>query len=624
MAGAAHMATQWPETSAHAGTAAGDILSAPIARFSRQEGEDWLRAQAALDWPAAGLPPFAHWDPALVAMARMIGLSATPMALLLGQDCVVLMNSAAQALLPPESGVVNGRPVLEASEDIAQFCAEVLPQVLSCHALSFEEQAIRFRQSGASVTRWFDLNFSPVTDADGRHVGALCTGKDMTASRRRRRQIEASQESLRLALEGSGMVGLWNLDVRTGLSKADPPVAEVYGTPEGGEAGIDNDWFIGAVYHEDRDRLVEALDHGVRTKSAFRCRHRILDDEGSVRWVVASATPMLDDDGDVRSMLGVVVEVTEQVETQSALAESRFRFQTLTETLPQIVWSCDADGRHDYFSARWSEFTGVQPDKITPDTWKTLVYPEHADMVAGVWAKALHTGEPYDLNYRFRHHSGEYRWLRVMALPVRDANGQIARWFGTSTDVHDAYLFAEERERLASDMERMARIDQLTGVLTRRAFFERAQLALDMAGNDGSACGLLMLDVDHFKIINDSFGHPVGDRVLASVAGRILSAVRMEDLVGRLGGEEFAIFLPQCSQEQTMAVAERVRHAIEDTPVAIEDGTLVPTTISVGAIWTDDGAAALNDLLSVADRALYQAKTEGRNCTRLGRIGPAA
>ncbi|MBA2127253.1 hypothetical protein DLM45_13615 [Hyphomicrobium methylovorum] len=83
-------------------------------------------------------------------------------------------------------------------------------------------------------------------------------------------------------------------------------------------------------------------------------------------------------------------------------------------------------------------------------------------MVASVWTKALRTGEAYDIDYRFRHRSGEFRWLRVMALPIHDDEGRIIRWFGTSTDVHDSYIVTEERERLAQELERIATEDQLT------------------------------------------------------------------------------------------------------------------------------------------------------------------
>jgi two-component system sensor histidine kinase/response regulator len=203
-----------------------------------------------------------------------------------------------------------------------------------------------------------------------------------------------------------------------------------------------------------------ALTRAIQTGTNYRCRFRVLGRDNHLRWVVASAKPFFDANGKVSRLLGVIVEVTNQVATASALAESRFQFQTLTETLPQIVWSCDAEGRHDYFSHRWSEFTGVSPDTITAETWKQLVYPDDQPRVLEVWDRSRATGQSYDIEYRFRHHSGEYRWLRVMALPMRDEEGCITRWFGTSTDIHDARVMAEERQRLAGELEQnIVRLD---------------------------------------------------------------------------------------------------------------------------------------------------------------------
>ena len=328
--------------------------------------------------------------------------------------------------------------------------------------------------------------------------------------------------------------------------------------------------------------------------------------------MITSAKPVLDEDGKVCRLLGVVVDVTVQMETASALAESRFHFQTLTETLPQFVWSSDGEGRHDYFSARWSEFTGIQPEFITEDTWKYLVYPEHQQMVATVWAHSLRTGEPYDLDYRFRHVSGEYRWLRVMALPVRDESGKITRWFGTSTDIHEAYQASEERERLARELERIATEDQLTGAMTRRAFFQNARQHLETDNRRPSTVALLMLDIDHFKSINDRYGHPVGDKVLSEAASRIRAAVRNLDFVGRMGGEVFAVFLPNSSRAQALRIAERIRRAVERKPVPIGDTCQINVTLSIGVSCAAAGAE-LEALLSTADRALYDAKSNGRN-----------
>lgn len=576
---------------------------------------DWLQTQAMLDWASAGLPRFADWDQALVTVMRLIAHSTAPMALMIGRDGILATNDSAQRLLAEKVGApINGRSVLEVLPDSAPFYAAVLERVLSGECLSFRDQALRLIIQGNPQTSWFNLDFMPVLNIDGRILAVLGIASDVTQHVNRNRSLSDSVQRLRLGLEGAGMVGIWTLDIARNISTADTSVARIFGLQElDCDNGVASSLFFEAIHIEDRERVRVELDRAIRTGTTYRCRYRIVAHDDRLRWVIASAGPSYDDAGEVRRLLGVIVDVTDQMEAASALAESRFQFQTLTETLPQIVWSCDAEGRHDYFSRRWSEFTGIDPKDITEDTWKQLVYPEHWPMVSRVWNKSRRTGEPYDIDYRFLHRSGEYRWLRVMALPIRDGKGKITRWFGTSTDVHDVYLASEERERLAQELERIATEDQLTGVLTRRAFVERANMFIQSSKENIRQAALMMIDVDHFKSINDTYGHISGDRVLAITAERVRAALKKQDLVGRMGGEEFAIFLLDSSEHQTQRAAERIRRTVEKEPITLDDGRSVSVTMSIGVTTSSISGYDLNNMISSADSALYRAKSNGRN-----------
>lgn len=537
------------------------------------------------------------------------------MAMMIGDHGVLIANRSAQALFTEAVGPVNGRSVLDVLPESSEFYARVLKDVLGGLTLTYREQPIRLIIDGRSQTRWFNLDFVPIVGSDGTNIAVLGIACDVSSLMRRIRDVSDSEQRLRLALEGSGMVGVWALDIATGLSIADENVARAYGiAPTACKEGIDDERFLEAIHRDDRQRVRTVLSAAIETGEPYRCRYRVVTGPaGHIRWVITSAKPIFNDSGKVFRLLGVVVDVTDQMETASALAESRFHFQTLTEALPQIVWSCDAEGRHDYFSARWSEFTGIDPQDITEDTWKALVHPDHAEMVAKVWDHARRTGETYDIDYRFRHHSGEYRWLRVMALPVRDGQGRLVRWFGTSTDIHETYLAAEERERLSRELERIATEDALTGVLTRRAFVEKAAKLIDGDPLSGRRSSLLMLDIDRFKSINDAYGHPVGDRVLTESARRIRTSVRERDIVGRIGGEEFAVFLPRCSRRQAIEAAERIRRSMERDPISIDEAHAIVATVSIGVTTSPEPGMTLERLLIVADKALYDAKAEGRN-----------
>lgn len=579
----------------------------------RQQAEELLRALASLDWRAVGLPDFDQWDQALTTVVKLLARSQTPMAMMIGRQGILVANDSAQGLFVEGTGVVNGRSVLEVLPESVAFYASVLDSGLAGKTLSFREQPIRLAINGNSHRHWFNLDFTPVEGSDGKPLAVLGVASNVSSLVRRIHTLSESEQRLRLALEGSGMVGIWTLDLASGLATADENVARAYGiSAELCSSGIPDARFVAAIHPDDRQRAGAARARAIETKSPYRCRYRVLAGD-EIRWVITSAKPALDETGTVARLLGVVVDVTDQMEVAAALAESRFQFQTLTETLPQIVWSCDADGCHDYFSARWSEFTGIDPKDITEDTWKELIFPEHAAMVANVWSNALRTGQAYDLDYRFRHRSGHYRWLRVMALPIHGDDGQITRWFGTSTDVHDAYLVAEERERLARELERIATEDGLTGLLTRRAFINKVTALINSNSRSRRQASLLMIDIDHFKSINDTHGHPGGDKVLAATAGRLRMAVRTQDLIGRLGGEEFAVYLPHCSRREALEVAERIRASLETSPIMLDGSNKVVATVSIGVTTGPQNRLTLDQSLGVADKALYEAKAGGRN-----------
>lgn len=167
-------------------------------------------------------------------------------------------------------------------------------------------------------------------------------------------------------------------------------------------------------------------------------------------------------------------------------------------------------------------------------------------------------------------------------------------------------------ERMRQELERSAAIDFLTGALNRGAIEDQGARALTRARRRHSACAAIVIDVDHFKRVNDAYGHAVGDAALREIVARLRETVRLEDLLGRLGGEEFLVLLEDTDAERAIHTAERLRHAIGDRPLALEPGPH-PTTISAGVAVLEPRDLSFSDLLRRADRALYAAKEAGRN-----------
>jgi diguanylate cyclase (GGDEF)-like protein len=170
-----------------------------------------------------------------------------------------------------------------------------------------------------------------------------------------------------------------------------------------------------------------------------------------------------------------------------------------------------------------------------------------------------------------------------------------------------------ERKKFQLELERRAQIDALTGLSNRRHFYDLAEQEIVRTRRYGKPLSIMMLDVDHFKPVNDTYGHPAGDTVLQQLSAICRQTMREIDIIGRVGGEEFAILLPEASGAQALEAAERLRSAVAAIVVQPEQGVSISFTVSIGVaalIAADDGVAAM---LKRADEALYKAKYSGRN-----------
>lgn len=163
----------------------------------------------------------------------------------------------------------------------------------------------------------------------------------------------------------------------------------------------------------------------------------------------------------------------ELTSARNALRESDLRFQTLADAFPHMVWSTLPDGFHDYYNARWYEFTGVPDGSTDGEAWNGMFHPEDQERAWARWRHSLETGEPYEIEYRLRHRSGEYRWVLGRAMPMHDKSGGIIRWMGTCTDIHQHKLQAEQNDILSRELSHrikniFAVIAGLIGLSARR------------------------------------------------------------------------------------------------------------------------------------------------------------
>jgi PAS domain S-box-containing protein len=157
--------------------------------------------------------------------------------------------------------------------------------------------------------------------------------------------------------------------------------------------------------------------------------------------------------------------------TTARLAESELRFRTLADAMPQMVWSTRADGHHDYYNARWYEFTGMPEGSTDGEGWNDMFHPDDQERAWTKWRHSLETGEPYAVEYRLRRHDGQYRWVLGRALSIRNGAGEITRWFGTCTDIHEHKSALEEREVVSQELSHRIKniFSVISGLITLAA-----------------------------------------------------------------------------------------------------------------------------------------------------------
>jgi diguanylate cyclase (GGDEF)-like protein len=306
----------------------------------------------------------------------------------------------------------------------------------------------------------------------------------------------------------------------------------------------------------------------------------------------------------------------QQRKLSQQLARSEQTYRTLFETVHQGVVFQDTAGYIQSANPAAERILGLSIEQLQGRTsldprWHTIrpdgsPFPgeDHPAMVA------LRTGNPvYGVVMGVKNPLLEQPvWININATPVN------ARDTGELEYVYTVFDDISETVRLQQELEIRANQDFLTGVANRRYFFSQSSQALARAKRYNSEVAMLMIDIDHFKSINDSLGHAAGDMVLKAVAQTCNNTLREVDVLGRIGGEEFAVLLPQTPAAVAAEVAERIRAAIDESAISVINApAAVHVTVSIGVAASADGSLNTDALLQEADKALYQAKQAGRN-----------
>ena len=291
---------------------------------------------------------------------------------------------------------------------------------------------------------------------------------------------------------------------------------------------------------------------------------------------------------------------------ERALKESEEQFQQLATHIPEGFWITDLKKRKPvYVSPACERMHGalLPPLRRVVRTWKETLHPEDRERVLAAHRRMK--TEPLDVQYRTIRPDGSLRWIHMRGYPVKNADGVVYRVAGTIEDVTD-------RHNLEDRLYREAHFDGLTGLPNRALFFDRLGQALNHARRGAYAVAVLFVDLDHFKNVNDTLGHLVGDKLLQRAAECLARAVRAEDTVARLGGDEFGIILPHVEKADHATRVAQKALALLSEPFEIE-GHDIRITASIGVATSPAAETDAQTLVSNADTAMFRAKGSGRN-----------
>ncbi len=522
-----------------------------------------------------------------VAFSALFAPNTGPQVLLAGsQGAVVAANAAWLALNGGSFEAVVGRTLLELG--------------------LWQEAAGRYH---AKTVRAHDKNWVLMSDEAGVVSGAVSAAQLVLQT-----QAEDASFIQRITSLVPGIVyefHRWS-GGRMGFRFISEAVKQLMGV-DAAAVYADSANFSAHVHPQDWKKMWRSIANSERGMTLWHCEYRATGADGVERWLMGNAMPQAQPDGSTL-WCGTLADITAQRDALARLQDSESRFRSLTELSSDWYWEQDEEFRFVRIGANPLTPTSlVAPSYLGTRRWEHVVEGVSAEQ----WAAHRATLDAHEVFREFEmlrpHDDGVMRWSSISGAPIFDADGVFMGYRGTGRDI-------TARKQAEADIERLAFFDVLTGLPNRRLLLDRLNRAIACSTRDRGYGALLFIDLDNFKVLNDTRGHHVGDELLKQVAQRLLGCVRGVDTVARLGGDEFVVMLEELSETVSIAatqcdlIGQKILRAL-NAPYQIE-GQENHSSPSIGATLFFDHLQSVDDLLQRADLAMYQAKAAGRNTLR--------
>lgn len=460
----------------------------------------------------------------------------------------------------------------------------------------FETQQ-RVRRASDGAYRWFVDRMIPIRDATGaivKWIGSSADIHDFKLATQTRSVLDSMGHIISIVSD----TGFEYLSSSWG-----------HFTGMGDDVAPDRSWR--EYIHPDD---VERIEHQIRViresdRGAGQCEIRVRSRDGLYRWFLARTAALPASEGTAQRRVNIWTDIDDFKRTQAAYGESEARYRALTESMPQMVWIGDERIMVQYVNERWLSYTGLTFEPGMPSKTMSIVHPDDVATLLDAHAQ-LRVRRNVDCELRFRRHDGVYRWHLLRTVLFGESDG-VMQSIVTATDIEARKSAEAALAQSVAELTHRALHDPLTRLPNRTKLVDRLEAMIAQAERERMNVAVLYLDVDHFKMVNDTLGHDAGDQLLVEVATRINGSLRAEDTASRLGGDEFVLVCAVDGVVEAAAVAERLAAAVR-APIEI-GGKRVVVASSIGlSLYPQDGGTPA-ELMQKADAAMYAAKQSGRD-----------
>jgi diguanylate cyclase (GGDEF)-like protein/PAS domain S-box-containing protein len=521
------------------------------------------------------------------------------------------VNVSAQDLGLRYTWEFNPQPEQSAHDVVGKTDYDILPRVSADRAVLLKRRAIAEARAVRDEipvliggrTLYYEFSIDPVRDASGDVVGITSVVLDITERKLAEKALQKSNERL-VQAQAVAHVGNWEIDVTDRSVWASAEALRIYGLDEASPF-MPLDLILQIPIVEDRPRLDAALHALLESDAVYEIEFGIVRARDGESRIVHSKAYLVRGAGGVPAkIVGVIQDITERRQTEIALRESEERFRSLFEHSSDMVAVIDGEGVITFLCSSIERVLGFDPASVVGKSVFDLVHPNDRSIVTGGLRDALTvSGVVPSVEVRMLHRDGTWRHMEIVG------NNQLERpeIRGVIINCRDI----TERRAIEAELRHQAVHDSLTGLPNRILFRDRVEHALLRAARHDRIAAVLFIDLDHFKVVNDSLGHQVGDRLLVEVAARIKSCLRAEDTAARLGGDEFTVLLEEIGGEADAALlAERILRRLGQPYVLEARETFV--NASIGIVLSAGPQETADEMLRRADVAMYQAKAAGR------------